>query len=419
MRRPLLILPLIPPLVTLAYDNGPASSLPPMGWNTWCTNDLCGLVDHCSEHLIHSVVNSMVSSGLRDLGYTYINLDDCWSGHSRDSQGRLQPSPLFPSGMQDLADFVHSKGMKLGLYSCVGTQTCKYNRPGSYGNFEIDAQTFASWGVDFVKADYCHKPSNETSQDLYAAFSNALNQTGREILFSLCEWGEDDVWNWGSDVGQMARVQMDHLPIWNYPPQAAGVGYGQGVSNIIEWMGDLQPSKYTKQHGYLDPDFLMTLMLEDRSAGSNDWTVMPYVDSKTEYSFWAMWSSPLIFATDPRDMSDAKRSILMNEEVISINQDELLTAGDRIIKDDVTAGRCFQAWSRPLFNGDVAVIFYYPGDDDGGCDVSVSWADDVEVLQDVKAARDLWEKKDLDVDESGRYEVHLERHGVQMLRLGF
>ncbi|GMH88012.1 hypothetical protein TrVE_jg2386 [Triparma verrucosa] len=373
-----------------------------MGWNTWCTNDLCGLVDHCSEHLVKSVVDAMKSSGLVDLGYEYINLDDCWADHSRTDEGRLQPSPLFPSGMAHLADYIDSAGMKLGLYTCVGTKTCKYNRPGSYGHFDVDAQTFAEWG-----------PWNCTALELYTEFSAQLNATNHPMLFSLCEWGVDDVWEWGGDVGQMFRIQMDHLPLWQFPPKAQGVGYGQGVSNIIEWMGDLQPSKYTRQFAYLDPDFLMTLMLEDSSWHNK--TVMDYVDSKTEFSFWALWSSPLIFATDPRDMSDAKKSILMNAEIIAVNQDRLFTAGDRILKDNDDS--CFQVWTKPLQNGDVAVIFYYPGEADEGCNLQIRWD---EILSSSPVhVRDLWAHEDLIEQDSASHSVHLQAHEVEMLRLTF
>ena len=190
----------------------------------------------------------------------YVNLDDCWADTSRDSQGRLQGQPKqFPSGMKALADYVHDKGLKLGLYTCVGTETCKKGRPGSYGSFDLDAETFAEWGVDFVKADFCHVPGNESGhtevgppcaaaaarlpstlplsarpppaplslsappfsprQDLYQSFSDALNATGRPMLFSLCEWGTNGVADWGGKAGQMWRVQMDHLPLWHYPPQ--------------------------------------------------------------------------------------------------------------------------------------------------------------------------------------------------------
>jgi alpha-galactosidase len=218
----------------------------------------------------------MVANGMVELGYKWMLLDDCWSDTERDVNGELQPSPkLFPNGMKSLADYLHTKGMYLGLYSCIGTLTCKKGRPGSYGNYLTDANTFAKWGIDMVKADYCHKPSiiiylfnittylisifidtNETGQELYTEFSNALNSTGHPMLFAMCQWGEDDVIQWGPAIAQMYRIQMDHIPFWNFPPDAAGVGYGQGTKNIIDYMADLHPSNYTKAYAWMDPDFL-------------------------------------------------------------------------------------------------------------------------------------------------------------------
>jgi alpha-galactosidase len=174
-----------------------------------CTNDLCGIRDRCSEFEVRNIADAMVSQGLIEFGYSWLLLDDCWSDHQRDANGNLQPNPYqFPSGMPALADYLHERNLKLGLYTCVGTETCKKNRPGSYGYFEKDANTLASWGVDMVKADYCNRPSNETGQDLYTEFSKALNATGRPILFAMCQWGEDEVYNWGPDISQMYRIQV-------------------------------------------------------------------------------------------------------------------------------------------------------------------------------------------------------------------
>ena len=177
--------------------------------NTWCTSDICGLVDRCTEAEIHSVADAMAGeSGMLAAGYEYVNLDDCWADKDRDADGRLQGQPnQFPSGMKALADYVHARGLKIGLYTCIGTETCKKNRPGSFGNFEIDAATFADWGIDLVKADFCHVPgppqNNQTTQELYTSFSAALNATGHPMIFSLCEWGRDGVNDWGHEVAQM------------------------------------------------------------------------------------------------------------------------------------------------------------------------------------------------------------------------
>lgn len=199
---------------------------------------------------------------------------------------------------------MHSKGLLFGLYLCVGTVTCKGGRPGTYNHWQIDADTVASWGVDFVKMDHCTANKTVPDLELYGNMSVALNRTGRPVVFSLCSWGLQQVWTWGSTVSQMFRIQTDHLPFWRAPP-GTGAGYGAGVLDIIEFMAELVPSKWVQSYGWLDPDFLMTLYP----------LTMPFVNSRTEYSFWALWSAPLLVSTDIRHMSAEKRYILMNPEV--------------------------------------------------------------------------------------------------------
>lgn len=390
--------------IAFAYDNGMAAT-PPMGWSSWCTNDLCGIPDRCSEYEVRNKADAMVKQGMVQLGYKWMLLDDCWSDTDRDANGELQPSPkLFPSGMKALADYLHERGMYLGLYSCVGTETCKKNRPGSYGHYQTDANTFAKWGADMVKADYCHKPTNETGQDLYTQFSQALNATGRPMIFAMCQWGEDDVVNWGPSISQMYRIQMDHIPFWNWPPTASGAGYGGGTKNIIDFMGDLHPSKYNGPHAWMDPDFLETLF---------EPYTMNFTNSRTEFSFWSLWSSPLLMATDPANLSDEKRSIVMNPEVIAINQDPAFIAGERLRNDNTTTGG--QVWSRPLQNGDVAVILYNSGNSDD-VTVSLAWSELGWSAEDSVAVRDLWAQKDIGVLTQGTESV-LAAHDVTMLRL--
>lgn len=397
-------------LPAVAYDNG-VSPTPPMGWSSWCTNDLCGIPDLCSEFEVRNKCDAMVDQGMVELGYKWMLLDDCWSAHDRDANGELQPMPdFFPSGMKALADYLHERGMKLGLYSCVGTETCKRNRPGSYGHFETDANTFAKWGIDMVKADYCNKPSNETGRDLYTQFSQSLNATGRPILFSMCQWGEDNVAEWGGEIAQMYRIQMDHIPLWNGPPSAAGAGYGIGTKNIIDFMADLHPAKYTRPHAWMDPDFLETLFLEKYMDKS---IMMNYTNSRSEFSFWALWSSPLLVATDPANLSDEKRSILMNKEVIAINQDPEFIAGERIRNDNETTGG--QLWARPLANGDICVILFNSGQHND-VHVSVSWEELGWAKSDKVYARDLWAHEDIGLVAEG-YESVLAAHDVTMLRL--
>jgi len=309
-----------------------------------------------------SIADAIVDTGLDKLGYRFVNLDDCWSASTRDETGQLQPNATrFPEGMKALADYVHSKGLKLGLYTCTGTYTCKNKLPGSAGHWQQDADTLANWGVDFVKADYCSADKSIPSQELYQTFSSALNATGREMLFSLCQWGVEDVAEWGGQVGQMFRIQMDHIPFWHYPPNAAGVGFGQGTSDIIEFVATLKPSSFVTRYGWLDPDFLETLFP----------ITMNFVESRTEFTFWALWSAPLIVATDLRNMTAEKQAILTNPEVIAIDQDALATGGDRISGDNVTGA---QVWYKPLQNGDAAIVLYNHNPRET-LKVAVAWSD--------------------------------------------
>jgi alpha-galactosidase len=374
-----------------AYNNGMAQT-PPMGWSTWCTDDVCGLLDICTESEVKSIADSLVSSGMRELGYRHILLDDCWSAENRTIDGRLQPAPKqFPSGIKALADYIHERGLTLGLYTCAGTKTCKWNRPGTYGHWEIDAQTMANWTVDQVKMDHCHIPAGPgpgpepgpgegQGKYSYQQMSKALNGTGRPILFSLCNWGEHDVQEWGSEIAQTYRIQMDHLPLWSWPADAAGNGFGQGTKQIINYIGTLKPSSFVKQYGWMDPDFLMTMFP----------ITMSFTDSRTEYSFWSLWSAPMLVATDVRNMTAEKQSILMNPEVIAINQDVSFTAGD--LRFNNTATGC-QVWSRPLSNGDHAVILFN-SHDSATANVTVTWQ-----MLDIPstttlAVRDLWKRQD-------------------------
>ena len=341
--------------------------------------------DPCSEHMVKTTADAMVSEGLLAAGYNYVTLDDCWSAKTRNATGHLQAeSKAFPNGMKHLADYVHSKGLYLGLYTCVGTKTCKGDRPGSFGYYERDAQTLADWGVDFVKMDHCGMPTgNHTDLELYGRMSRALNATGRPIAFSLCQWGEDKVWEWGASVAQLYRVQMDHLPFFNLPATAAGAGIGQGTVQIVEWMARLQPSRWVRSFGWMDPDFLMTLYQP----------TMDFTASRTEYSFWAIWSAPLLVATDVRFLSKEKAAILLNPEVIAINQDASATGADRL-RNDTTGG---QLWARPLANGDHAVLLFHGAGHGHWANLTVSWVELGWAANTQRRVRDLWARRDLGI----------------------
>ena len=407
---------------SFAYNNGMGKT-PPMGWNSWCTHSLCNLFgkDPCTEQLVMETADAIVEKGLDKLGYKYVALDDCWSDTKRDANGNLQPEKKsFPNGMKHVADYVHSKGLFFGLYTSLGTETCKGSRPGSYNHYAQDAKTLTSWGIDMIKMDHCgHK--NGTDPQLYGEMSKALNASGRPVLFSLCNWGLDNVWEWGSNLAQMFRIQMDHLPFWKFGSNHSsdGVGYGQGTYDIIEWMAHLQPSKWTKQYGWLDPDFLMT-----------EYFTMDFIGSRTEYTFWSLWSAPLLISTDLRKISTKKMQIIGNEEVIAINQDPSNTGGDRIFND--TNGR--QVWARDLANGDKCVVLYNSGKGKSHGDkliVGVTWdmlgwntkfvldndGNGVKEGNDVIVeVRNLWKKETLGNFTNG-YNATLAVRDVQMLRL--
>jgi len=295
---------------------------------------------------------------------------------------------------------LHERGLKLGIYTCVGTMTCKGKRPGSYNNYEKDAATLARWGVDLVKADYCNKPSNITALEAYTRFSKGLNATGRPMLFSLCNWGEANVQDWGGSVGQMYRIQMDHIPFWHWCC-AAGAGFGQGTRDIINYVGTLNAAAFNKQYEIMDPDFLETLF----------WPTMNFIDSRTEYSFWALWSSPLVVATDLRNLTAEKRSILANAEVIAIDQDPLVYAGHHV-RNFTNGG---QLWVKELSNKDKAVILWNPTDD-LTINVSVTWSDIGWPESARVQVRDLWKLTDVGT-VVGVYSALLAPHDVAFLRL--
>ena len=245
-----------------------------------------------------------------------------------------------------------------------------------------DAQTVASWGIDFVKADNCNTPKDVPEFEMFSNFSAALNATGRPILFSLCEWGDEDVLKWGRGVGQMMRIQRDHLPFWSLPGTGTGNGFGQGVSDIIEYVGTLKLSARGSQaFGHYDPDFLETLFFP----------TMDFTSSRTEFTFWSLWSSPLIVATDVRNMNAQMASLITNVEVIAIDQDALIMSGDRVA---VFPGGG-QLWYKDLFNGDKALVLYNNNTQAStnvvvGDWSAVGWPVDAHV-----ELRDLWARADL------------------------
>ncbi|MDO3383214.1 glycoside hydrolase family 27 protein [Gilvimarinus algae] len=311
---------------------------PAMGWNSWNTFD-CDV----DETMIREMADAMVETGMRDAGYTYINIDDCWHGE-RDAAGKIQVSKAhFPSGMKALADYVHSKGLKLGIYSDAGNTTCA-GRPGSRGHEYQDAQTYAEWGIDYLKYDWCDT-ENINPIGAYTTMRDALYKAGRPILFSICEWGDNQPWAWAKDIGHSWRATGDIYPCWDC---AYGWGSWQslGVLKILDIRKDLRLRQYAGPGHWNDYDMM--------EVGNG----MSEAEDRSHFSLWAMLNSPLIAGNDLRNMSETTRKILTNKDIIALNQDPAGVEAMRYID----AGD-LNVFLKPLANGEWAFLFLNRGDE--------------------------------------------------------
>ncbi len=278
--------------------------LPPLGWNSWNT-----FTWDINEELIRQVADVFVEQGYKDAGYEYIVIDDCWSLRERDEQGRLVPDPAkFPSGMKALADYIHSKGLKFGMYSCAGTHTCA-GYPGSFEHEFQDAKQFAEWEVDYLKYDYCFKPRSMEGELLYRRMGLALKNCGRDILFSACNWGQDEVHGWIRSAGaHMYRSTGDIQDNW------------ESIKRLA--ISQLDKAAYTGNYCHNDMDMLVVGM---HGGSNNDFigTVGGCTDVqyKTHFSLWSMMGSPLMIGCDIRKANDTIKDILQNKDILAINQD--------------------------------------------------------------------------------------------------
>ena len=279
----------------------PLAQLPPMGWNSWNTFGW-----QINEQLIFEMADLMASQGYREAGYEYLVIDDCWSLRERGKDGRIVPDPeKFPHGMKAVADYVHSKGLKFGMYSCAGVRTCA-GYPGSYDHEFVDAQTFADWGVDFLKYDFCNFPQSGNCKARYLTMSMALKATGREILFSACNWGNDEVSRWIRSAG--AHMYRSTGDINDSFRSFADIALSQ-IDNLA----------YSAPGCFNDIDMLTVGMYGRGNVGS---VGCSDVDYKTQFALWCMFSSPLMLGGDLRCMNDFCLDLVKNERLIRINQDE-------------------------------------------------------------------------------------------------
>jgi alpha-galactosidase len=367
-----------------ALDNGLART-PPMGWNSW-NKFACNV----SEDLIKQAADAMVSSGMRDAGYQYVVIDDCWQV-DRDAQGNIIPdAKRFPTGMKALADYVHAKGLKFGLYSDAGTGTCQ-NRPGGRGYEFQDARQYAAWGVDYLKYDWC----NHSTQDSAASYSimrDALKKSGRPIVFSLCEWGSTKPWLWAGDVGNLWRSTGDIVDKWDGKEKWGGLG----VVQILDLQDGLQ--SYAGPGHWNDPD-----MLEVGNGG------MSLTEYRAHFSMWCLLEAPLMAGNDIRSMQGDIRDILTNKEVIAIDQDPLGREGRRVKRADG-----LEVWAKQLADGGRAVALL--NRTGAEANITVSWTDLGYPDHLAARVRDLWAKKDLG-EKTGSFSALVPSHGVAMVRV--
>ena len=372
-----------------ALSQGKVAATPPMGWNSW--NHFAGRVTDAD---VRSAADTLVASGMRDAGYIYVNVDDTWEG-KRDSAGVLHTNERFPD-MKALGDYIHSKGLKFGIYSSPGAKTCG-GFEGSLGHEEQDAKMYAGWGVDYLKYDLCsfqdnmrkvraeHPNEPGAAKDLmiaaYRKMGDALKATGRPILYSLCQYGVDQPWRWGPGVGaQMWRTTDD-----------IDDSYGRMITIGFSQAG---LSKYAGPGHWNDPDML--------EIGNGKMTEDEY---RTHMSLWVLLAAPLIAGNDLSKMTEADKNLLMNKEAIAIDQDALGKQGDRLYQSGD-----FDVWTKQLSDGRIAVGLFNRSWDNR--DVSVDLAETG--FRSGASLRDVWKQKDLG-RHSGVFTDTIPKHGVTLL----
>jgi alpha-galactosidase len=359
-------------------DNGLART-PPMGWNSW--NLFAGRID---DKTVREVADAMISSGMKKAGYVYINIDDTWEA-GRDAAGNITTNTKFPD-MKALADYVHSKGLKIGLYSSPGPNTCA-GYEGTYGHEEQDAKTWAAWGFDYIKYDWCGAAriyKDEDMQAVYQKMGDALLKTGRPIVYSLCQYGRANVWNWGSKVGgNLWRTTGDIQDRW------------ASMENIGFKQIDIAP--YIRVGHWNDPDML--------EIGNGHMTTDEY---RVHMSLWCLLAAPLLAGNDLRNMSQDTKDILMNAEAIAIDQDPAAHPVKRISQDGKS-----EVWVRELKDGSLAVALF--NRDEKAADIGVRWAA-LNVAGKKLQVRDLWKHAPVAVSGDG-YQATVPSHGVVLLKV--
>ncbi len=368
---------------------------PPLGWNSWNT-----FGPNINEQLIREMADAMVETGLRDAGYEYLVIDDCWAMRTRNEKDELVADPeKFPSGMKAVADYVHSKGLKFGMYSCDGTMTCA-RYPSSFDHEFIDAKTFADWGIDFLKYDNCNRPVNYSGRLLYKRMGLALANCGRDILFSACNWGAEESQNWIKETGaHMWRSTGDIVDNWN---------------SIKELTLKQLPLLATNGQGcFNDMDMLVVGMGGKGNVGVGGCSLEEY---RTHFSIWAFFGSPLMIGCDIREMSQEIKEILTNKEILAINQDPAYRQPFQVSTFFDETLISWNAWIKYLEGGDLAIGFFNLSDNDVNPCLALTDIGLGSVSGKALHLRNLWTGEDLGVHKD-HFEVKtIAPHNCLMLR---
>ena len=407
LKTTLLIFSFVLTHTLLSQNQSQLAPTPPMGFMTW---NYFGLDIH--ENDIKTLADAMVETGLRDLGYNYIFIDDGWQG-GRDNKNNIIADPAkFPSGMKSLVDYVHTKGMKIGIYSDAAPLTC-----GGYTaslNFEEqDAKTFAAWGFDYLKYDYCGAPADwQTAISRYERMAKALQNSGRDIAFGICEWGDRSPWLWARKAGgHLWRTTADVRDKWKSHAPAGSAphelhGYGAGILDILEINAGLD--KYAGPNGWNDPDMLVVGLYGKKGAPSTELGGTGCTDTEyqSQMSLWCLMAAPLMITCDVRNMNEATKRILTNKDIIAIDQDPLGIQAERKLKTDL-----LQIFVKPLSNGDVALGILNTSDQEQTIEVNPETLG----IFNKRKAKDLWSGQTMKTGK--RIKVKMAAHETKVFRL--
>lgn len=381
------------------------AATPPMGYMTWNF-----YADKITENDIRGIADAMSANGLLQAGFNYIFIDDGWQG-GRDNKNNILPDPKkFPSGMKALCDYVHSKGMKLGIYSDAAQLTCA-GYTASLGFEEQDAKTFAAWGIDYLKYDYCDAPGDwQTAIQRYSKMADALTHSGRNIVFGICEWGNRSPWLWAQKSGgQLWRISADIRDKWKskVAPKVANDLHhtGAGILDVLDINTALSP--YAAPGGWNDPDMLV-VGLYGRKGPSGDLGGTGCTDTEyqSQMSLWCLLASPLMISCDVTNMNAATKQILYNKDLIDIDQDPLGVQGQSKFRKDN-----WQVFVKPLANGDVAIGILNRGEQSGTFNIALADMG----LPFAYQAKDVWSKQTTSWNKS--VSLKIDGHETKVFRL--